>query len=164
MSAFVHDRAHILALVRTAIDGPAESVGSPDLAWHGVSWLTLPRRDLAHWSEAVSGRTDWQTAEDLARLLWDENVASVRARYADADESGMIPDEPPFSMWEIHKARRLTAADALCALASFEYQSCEHNEWEDGEAARFCDAFRRTLCHVVSRDSECWAIHDGADA
>jgi hypothetical protein len=165
VSAFILDRAHILALTRTAIDGPSDprEIG-PGNVWHGVNWTTLPVRELEHWSEVAVGRTDWQTAEDLARLLYDENVASVRYRYADADESGMVPTEVAFTMSDIRRARRLTAADALCALASFEYQACEHPEWSDGEAARFCDAFRRSLCHVISRGSDCWSIRDEVSA
>lgn len=160
MSAYVVDREHLLALVRTAVEGPSGRGVYPDNAWHGLRWYAVPDRELRSigWreSEVHVRRLDWTTVEELARLLFDENVASVRYRYADADESGMIPDEAPFTMGDVRRAPRLSVGTALGALDCFEYQACEHDEWADSEARRFCDAFRRALCHAVSGYS--WSV------
>jgi hypothetical protein len=165
MSAYVHDRTHILAIVRTALEGPSDPRDiRPDNVWYEPRWSAVTDAALAETTWQEAGRTfrqlGWQNAEDVAAMLYGENVASVRYRYADADEAGMVPDVPTFTMTDMRRAPRLAATDALCALASLEYQSCEHPEWGQSEALRFCEAFRRALCNFLSRDSKCWSIHD----
>jgi hypothetical protein len=169
VSAYVHDRAHVLAIVRTALEGPSDPRDvRPDNVWHGPSWSVLEPAALAEldWQQAGKAwrRLEHSNAEDVARLLYDENVSSVRYRYADADESGMVPPVEPFTMRDVTRARRLATTDALCALSSLEYQSCEHPEWPTSEGQRFCEAFRRSLCDFLSRGSDCWSISDEINA
>jgi hypothetical protein len=163
VSAHIQERAHFLAIVRTALEGPADPREvSPDNVWHGVRWYAVPDRELREidWRHLplFARRLDYDTAEETASLLYDENVASVRYRYADADD--LIPDQPPFTVADIRSGRRLTAVDALCALRGLEYQSCEHPEWADGEARRFLAAFQRELVAFLTKDSDCWSIRD----
>lgn len=167
MSAYVQDRAHVLSIIRTALEGPADPREiRPDNVWHGPRWSAIPTFLLAdiHWSEhgKVWRRLDWLNAEEVAGMLYDENVASVRHRYAEDDE--MIPAVAAFTMSDIKRARRLTATDALCALSGYEYQSCEHPEWSSSESLRVVEALRRCLCDFLARDSDCWSIPDAVMA
>lgn len=163
MSAYVHDPAHVLAIVRTALEGPTDPRDvRPDNVWHGPRWAALDDAAMSEltWQEQSKAwrRLDHLNAEDVASMLYDENVASVRYRYADADTSGMVPPVAPFTISDITRARRLSVVDALCALSSLEYQSCEHPEWKTSEALRFCEALRHSLCNFLSRGSDCWSI------
>jgi hypothetical protein len=169
MSAHIQDRAHFLAIIRTALEGPADPREvSPDNVWNGVRWYAVPDRELRDidWRQLAlfTRRLDYDTAEETAALLYDENVASVRYRYDDADDAGLIPQQPPFTVADIRRGRRLTAVDALCAIQGLEYQSCEHPEWADGEARRFLAAFQRELAGFLTKDSSCWSIRDTVQA
>jgi hypothetical protein len=165
VSAHMQARAHFLAIVRTALEGPADPRDvSPDNVWHGVRWYAVPDRELREidWRQLplFARRLDWETAEETVALLYDENAASVRYCYAGADEADMVPGEPSFTTADIHRGRRLSAVDALCAIRGLEYQSCEHPEWADGEARRFLAAFTRELVGFLSKESDCWSIRD----
>lgn len=166
MSAFLQDRAHFLAVVRTALDGPADPrTVSPDNVWYGPHWSAVSDAALAEMNWQDAGKTfrrlEHSNAEDVAEMLRDENIASVRYRYGDADEVGMIAEEPAITLHDItRKGRRLSAVDALSAISGLEYQSCEHPEWQESEARRFLEAFRRSLCDFLSRDADCWSIRD----
>jgi hypothetical protein len=163
VSAHMVSRTHVLALVRVAVEGPSDPrTVCPDNVWHGPRWSALPPAELDGLTLqqvcAVWRRVDWTSCEDLARLLWDANAASVRIRYVDADQAGMVPDVAPFTMSDVRRAHRLSAVDALQALAGYEYQSCEHPDWHESEALRFCERLRRSLCDFLARDSDCWSI------
>ncbi len=97
MSAYVVRRSHIDALVRTAIDGPAAVEGSPPREgsgrWH--RWTVYHDHDHDHGYEV-----SWQTADNIGRMLWTENVASVAYRYP-ADEPTNRPGPLDFSDAEV---------------------------------------------------------------
>jgi hypothetical protein len=169
MSAHMVTRAHVLALVRLALLGPSDPrTVSPDNVWHGPRWSALPLADLDGLTLSqlctVWRGVDWTTCDGLAGLLWDANAASVRYRYADADDVGMVPDVAAFTMADVHKAPALSAVDGLQALAGYEYQSCEHPDWHESEALRFCESLRRSLCDCLTRDSDCWSIPEAMPA
>ena len=44
---------------------------------------------------------------------------------------------------------RVDFVDALEAIDVYEYQACEHPEWETSEARAFCDALRRGLTRML---------------
>lgn len=147
MSAFIVDREHIDALVTLAIKGPSGGAVSPDTAWHGVRWY----RDVTNMSLADIVRADYSNADTLGQMLWTENVRSIHARYPDTLEGGTYPGPVDFSpeqvmsyVWPM-RGQRLTAVGGLKALDGYEYQTCEHAEWPESEAYRFCDSLRRAL-------------------
>jgi hypothetical protein len=156
MSAHMVTRSHVLALVRLALLGPADPrTVSPDNVWHGPRWSALPLADLDGLTLsqlcAVWRRADWTTCDDLAGLLWE-------------DEADMVPDVAAFTTGDVRKAPALSAVDGLQALAGYEYQSCEHPEWHESEALRFCESLRRSLCNFLTRDSSCWSIPEAVPA
>jgi len=78
-------------------------------------------------------------------MLASENVQSVRARYSDADSSGMIPDWTAIPYVYRDPQYRPAPLEVLQAIAGYEYQSCEHDDWHCSEASRFCQALRLAM-------------------
>ena len=118
MSAFVVDRAHIRFLIEAA------------LRFTG-------RFDKFRFGE---GKILTETnATEIGQLLWNENVKSVRTRYPDDPFNlpGPIGEEP----YEYkHVPAPMIPIDALDVLSSsigYEYQTCEHDEWDTSEARAF---------------------------
>lgn len=162
-------RAHLLALVRVALQGPSDPREvSPDNVWRGPRWSALDLDDLAgiNWRQQLQvwRQVDHLNAEDVAGMLYDANAASVRYLYADADVAGMVPAVPAFTLAAVTSARRLTAVEALNALAGYEYQACEDPRWRGSEARRFCESLRRSLCDFLTRNAGCWSIPDTVPA
>ena len=144
MSAFVVSKSHIDALVTLAVKGPGT----------GGNWLTLhwyERRD-DHGQEAlIHNRADYDTADELGRMLWAENARSVAYRYGARTVVGDY-------VWPMG-APRLSAVEGLKAIDCYEYQACEHDEWKDSAAKQFCDALRRALItYLPGYDDAAWAI------
>lgn len=87
---------------------------------------------------------------ELGETLVKENLSSVHYRYPDTETN---PDDTPgpfaqywLAEYKYQKPKRLlTAVEGLAAVNYYEYQSCEHPEWGNSEAYRFCDALRRDL-------------------
>lgn len=80
------------------------------------------------------GSTDQRHADGIGRMLLAENYSSVNYRYSENDNA---PDY------------RATLTDAelspiavLSALHCYEYQSCEHPEWQTSDARIYCEAVR----------------------
>jgi len=147
VSAFVVPREHVDALVALGLEGPRGRTVSPDHAWHGVSWFDERPDHTWLWAELDRHRREltYETANDVGQMLWAENARSVRHRYEDADASGMVPEEADWGYQYRRPPVRLTAVEGLKLIASLRYQSCEHDGWEDSEAARFLDALEHVL-------------------
>lgn len=94
-----------------------------------------------------------ETAGHVGAMLLAENRASVNHRYDEAEW-----EEP----YQFH--RLPGTADpviVLSALSCYEYQSCEHPEWQDSEARRFCDSLRASaIRELPGYDSAPWEISD----
>jgi hypothetical protein len=129
MSAWVVSKEHIDVILAAAIAAAEEP----------FTWAE-PLRDVRFFDNEP---------DELARLgelLLQENVRSVRARYAHKpDVNRMIPswalepyvfDDPGFVP---------TPVEGLRALDCLEYQSSEHRAWETSEAKAFCEALRQRL-------------------
>ena len=67
---------------------------------------------------------------DVGQVLWEENVASLRARYPN--------EENPDVTYGAHKApkRSATPGELGQHLRCLNYQSCEHEGWEKSTAHR----------------------------
>src|SRR5215207_2079319 len=72
MSAYVVNRGHIDALVRVALEGPADR--GPKYPGDGWTFHYFYTGDERYDVDRVS-------ADDIGRMLWTENVRSVAARY-----------------------------------------------------------------------------------
>src|SRR4051812_37320093 len=145
------NKVHIDLLVYLAAIGPKEVAGGRG-HWSPFRW----RHDGHDWT------VDHEPANRtlVGRLLWTENARSVRARYEDADESGMVDQEEiDLYVWEppanglagmpgCH-GYHATAVEGLKAVDCFEYQSCEHGGWRESSAFAYCDVMRRHLVAYV---------------
>lgn len=139
MSAFMVSKRHIDLLVRTAYWGPRDERDiRPDHAWYRPPF---------------KGFSNWQLEQcnDLGELLVKENLSSIHARYPDTIANPDATPGPIEQYWlEPYElgdwfGSRLTPIEALKALDCYEYQSCEHPEWEQSEAHEFCQRFRHSL-------------------
>lgn len=112
MSAFVHSKAHIDALVTLVLAGPN---GIRPTDWYSPTELT---------------------PDQIGQMLWAENVASVNARYEEAN---------PAETYTYTPGQRLKVIEGLKAVLSYEYQSCEHDGWDTSKAFRLMNAVKDRL-------------------
>lgn len=143
MSAFMVSEDHINALVSVFSRGPAQSAMSMAEWVQSVEWpYTL------HLSEnAVS-------LNELGRLLIDTNLASIQYRYHDTIEHPENMPGPIDQYWARpyiyqNPGHVPTVPEALKLLESYEYQSCEPDEWEKSDVKKACDSLRMLLIHAL---------------
>ena len=144
MSAFVVSKSHINAIIMAGM-----AVRYKPLSWyHGDERFVL---------------TD-ETADRVGQMLLDECVRSVSYRY---DDTGIasLPGRTnaewlmPF---QCHPTcNNPTPLQALKLIGCYEYQSCEHPEWETSEARSFCEALRtHTICRLPGYEEALWTWED----
>jgi hypothetical protein len=130
MSAFVVDKAHIDLLL-----------GAGMRASHLMSWKSYNR-----------GYRRLDNCDEVGQMLVDENVRSVMRRYPDTMDGRDLPG-PVDAYWQrpyrFASPAGVDFVDALEAIDVYEYQACEHPEWETSEARAFCDALRRGLTRML---------------
>lgn len=76
-----------------------------------------------------------ESAGRVGAVLLAENARSVNHRYAADDWESVFEYSP--------MRGQLTPLHVLGAIDYYEYQSCEHPDWDESEAHAFCDALRR---------------------
>lgn len=97
-----------------------------------------------------------ETREDLCKMLAQENLASLEARYE--------PKQPGLPVFDFprHPSKALHASPValLKAVKCYEYQACEHDGWRASEAFAFCEALKGTLIRVLPGfdSAETWGI------
>lgn len=169
MSAFVVSKDHIDAMVQAGLSG-----SSFKLTWRHDG----EHHELTH-----------ANADQVGAMLWAENVASVEHRYsppgreaiygegweseADFDLPGkyrvetIAPGVAPIEVPEwiggytfpLGRVKQLAPVAVLKAIDCFEYQSCEHPEWEGSEARAFCEALRDDMIGRLPGYSEAdWEV------
>lgn len=161
MSAFVVDKTHIDVLVFAGLSGPRHY---GPLRWQWPALTEEDERDAYEAGQPWGPRaielaqerdrrlTD-ETAGRVGAMLWAENVRSVNHRYAE--------DE-----WEeVYEYRGLMGQVdpiiVLNAINCYEYQSCEHPEWERSEAYAFIQALRaKMISRLIPEGSPGWDISD----
>ena len=140
MSAYIVEKAHVVYLVEAAIN---------DTHGSAFRWWTGERPNLESHS---LDRCDYERAAEVANMLWCENIKSVSNRYPH-ESSATLPGTT-------EKSRVITARDfegvrwlrfdpvqVIKACHCFDYQSCEHDEWEASEAKAFIEALKASVCH-----------------
>lgn len=90
---------------------------------------------------------------EYANMLWQENIKSVQHRYPDCVNKPENMPGPigesfvilPEEFLKVSKPAPMSVAD-LAQLAKsihcYEYQSCEHDEWNGSDAYLFCQMLR----------------------
>jgi len=188
MSAYVVSKLHIDFLVQAAIAGPSDGVGwnrdsETSFSWHHDD--RLHRLDLTaqvgdERPPAIRGFNAIELVPPsvIGQRLVDECVASVHARYPDTnpDEGDLPGPSDAYYMgpyvWEPYirgEARGLCrvipppASTAVIAkqIAHYEYQSCEHEDWDASEAHAFCRALADgLLCSLPGWEAAPWGIDE----
>jgi hypothetical protein len=107
-----------------------------------------PRSDLP----AERGEGNYYKGEAHASLIKDElraeNKASLWARYPkDANLFWEGREDEPYCLIMRDQA---TTAQILGALACYEYQACESENWRNSYAFAICQAIRRAICSGIS--------------
>jgi len=110
---------------------------------------------------AVKEHGEWSLSNDaLGRLLWNENLESLKYRYPN-DGDGQRPGPNGFRDNDVNtykyrtpSAELLTPVAQLKLAESYDYQSCEHPQYQDSAARQIVRSLINTLKVGVSEDSE----------
>lgn len=122
MSAYVVDEKHILYLVTAAQQ--YGSRGDSFYFWNGERTVNV--------GEGLD-----MSPDEFGQMLWNENKKSVGYRYnEDALGSGLAR-----LYWEPYRHQmslgRVEPVQVLKAISCYEYQTCEHPEWDKWPEARW---------------------------
>lgn len=153
MSAFMVSRYHIDQMIAAGLG----RVHDPE---------RRARTDgLYSFANGNTHRLEWANADEVGRMLWQENYASICARYPDCatgrglpGPAGLTKEEINAYEWTTPKTR-MTPVEILKAVDCYAYQSCEHDEWEQGAAYAFCEALRHAMISLLPGYHEApWGI------
>ncbi len=153
MSAHRQEKAHVDALVTVAMTGKPSGcyaynrrplVFAHDGDWYSVQSDEFPSNDYFK----------MLTPTQLGKILWDENTASLNARYSDWPVDGEYGEFEP--------TRLLTLPEAVMAVSGYMYQACEHPDWTKSIAYAFCIHMKAELAGFVRgvSDADTWSIHE----
>src|SRR5581483_1758883 len=142
MSAWIVSKRHIDVLVNAALQFPAygsklrfaikERKPLPTDHMRGEPWGPTSIRSFREIMREVTR----ENASDVGALLWAENVKSYDHRY-----DGRYKEDHPTEAYVFKQiSSRLEPLVVLRALASYEYQSCEHPGWTSSAAYSFCQS------------------------
>lgn len=144
MSAWVVDREHIDVLIRFGLSRSA--------AQSTLSWCVNP--DAENWQDREYRKLDFETVDEVGRMLWLENVRSVAYRYPDTS-SGDRPGPNDFTdteAWEYvyrDPGYLMTPQETLKAVGCLHYQSCECDDYEATEARRCLEAIEHAAVGML---------------
>lgn len=132
MSAFIVNKSHINAMLQGAFATGAKH--NWRFGWNHNG----ERHELTPFN-----------ADEIGQMLLDENTKSVSYRYEDSpmtDLPGPAGGEYllPFEFHPLGKVPK--PIEVLSITNCYEYQSCEHEEWEASDAKAFCDTL---IAHAV---------------
>lgn len=136
MSAFMVSRNHIRYMVEAAVSHRLASHDGGSIRW-------------GQWPATTTLRVcDYEGMARAANILWNQNVASIEARYPDTkghpeNRPGTIADQtlPEFVARDFSRGLvEIEPAQVMRACRCYEYQSCEDEEWKTSDAKAFSDA------------------------
>lgn len=173
MSAFVVSKEHIDAMLAAGLRH--KPYPTSELSWfatdpHGGDWeYGRDIRRLDHTTADAVGQMLW--SENVASVEHRYSPPGREQIYGEGFESApdfalpgtyreeVIPGtegetiELPEWITEyrfpLTRARCPEVVEALKLIECLEYQSCEHDGWNDSEARRFCDALRGQLISAL---------------
>lgn len=151
MSAYVISEEHVTAMVRAGLTVYRGRISGLDLSWHAedVQYEGAATHDeYVQQLQAAYRQLNANTADQTASMLMFECIRSVAYRYQDCewpDLPGPIPNPNPSSIHVYPLEKAPSPVQALKLVDCYEYQSCEHPDWDSSEAKRFCAALRSAL-------------------
>jgi hypothetical protein len=175
VSAFVVSKQHIDALVTAGVEWGHGHIGGSRLSWLTPTEDDPPQTGEEYWTWLNARRRELNdsTADAVGQMLVDACVASVAYRYQDdTDLPGPIEHywtQPyahrdfPIVADPLGGTRAIDPVQILKAISCYEYQSCEHPDWEKSEASVFCDVLRRrAISNLPGYDVAPWEVREGA--
>lgn len=119
------------------------------------AWM-MGNRDLSYLAFAVAKtERSGTSAREIAQALYDQNAASIRYRYADADQHKMIQT---FNFVPSVERGEQPQGGELGKLAScYDYQACETPLYYQSDAARWMHRIRAEIVRQLpGYDSGPW--------
>lgn len=165
MSAYIVSRAHIRYLVSAAQSYTL-------FQHHGhLSWVWDIDRNAGTYKRAEIHRGDSDRANAVGKMLWDENIRSVRYRYPNTEnlpgpigESYEYVHDWTYDGEQYVRVLHLLRIDPLAVLKAcdcLDYQSCEHPGWDGSEANAFLEALRKAAYRAIpGYENAAWHIAD----
>ena len=148
MSAFVVEKSHINAMLKGAFQ-VARKYGEDKFTYYH----NHQSRDLTS-----------SNADEVGQVLLDECIKGVSYRYEDSPLTG-LPGRTdaeyliPFQFYALGKQPK--PIEIIKITQCYEYQSCEHTEWETSEARSFCKALiEHTISEIPGYDEAPWEWHE----
>jgi hypothetical protein len=146
MSAYIVNRNHIRYLVESALNIAFRDKSKSFRWYHNEEF-----KDLTE-----------ENATEVGQMLWDENAASVRYRYPGLKRPGAEMPGPMnenyiyyHQMAGVHY--KFDVAQILKAADCYEYQSCEHPDWESSSAHAFIQSLvQRTYPKMDGYEAAEW--------
>lgn len=167
MSAWVVSHEHISALINAADRHAGKYHGQFDWA-HKNDRYTLQRcgsdgqEPIYRWNtEEVIGTHYRVTPQTLGQMLLDECLRSVWYRYPDDTLDGLpgYMENSPRAVYRHHSDMHVTTIAAIKNAHCYDYQSCEHPEWEESVAAAFIANLVSSLTHdLPGYDEAPWGL------
>ena len=91
----------------------------------------------------------------LGQMLWDENIASVLHRYEDCTREDMPgPIGETFAYEYVTPRRTLTPVEVYRIACCYQYQSCEHDEWETSASANLMTTLLEALQRLLGKTED----------
>ena len=149
MSAYVVDKRTIVYLIQAALDLPGRTVQGRTLSWY---WDTRNDYGQIDSHSAELKPNNDHAAMCIGKMLWNENIRSVSARY---------PTRKTYKLPGVVSGDALTPQDfsapwpdidpvqVLKTCECYKYQSCEHDGWENSEAAAFIQALEYAAVNAL---------------
>lgn len=96
-------------------------------------------------------------ADEIGRILWRENLRSLGYRYPDCAERDDWPGPARFRAADVESYRWeetevLRGRELVEVVKSYDYQACEHPEYESSEAFRWVGRLLWAADHSLERE------------
>lgn len=92
----------------------------------------------------------YEDADKVGMILKTANYESVNYRYRESTEVGTYNYRPTTEIGGMF----ISWGQVLKSLNCYEYQSCEHPEWETSLAKGICSAIRNKVCRAIADATE----------
>lgn len=157
MSAWIVGKTHIDLLVTAGLTFPGQRIQGACLRWWIPGNNPVDSKTLRH-----------ENADTVGVMLWAENYRSVMHRYPDAETDGDgVPGPDGFTGAHVltyeylRVPGRIDPVVVLKAMDCYEYQSCEHDGWQNSSARAFCAALQATCIGLLpGYDKAPWGFDD----
>lgn len=149
MSAYIVNRKHVLYIVGAAMSRAILP------GCHGpFSWVWNRNREAGTYEYERLACNDYEKAVEVANMLWQENIKSVSHRYpgeTTATLPGPVGENHTITIEDIchNHWPVFDPVQVIKAIHCYEYQTCEHPEWEQSQAFAFCKHLERAAIDVL---------------